>query len=236
VLVLLAIGPLGFGPAATITALVLFAIPPILTNGYVGMREVDRDVVEAAAGRRAEPAAGGAPGRAAAGRAAAAQRHPPGRGAGHRDRDHRRARRGGGLGNIILRGFGTQDQAAVVSGALLVPASPVDGAAVRRGARRVLDPAPWQSRGDRSDPLTVTRDASVTRWARTNAGAHVPAGHARPLRRDTEGGAHAPIPDSLRLLAGRRASRSRVTACGVVTAVTRSPRATAGVAVVAVVG
>ncbi len=50
VLVLLAIGPLGFGPAATITALVLFAVPPILTNGYVGMREVDRDVVEAARG------------------------------------------------------------------------------------------------------------------------------------------------------------------------------------------
>ena len=50
VLVLLAIGPLGFGPRSTITALVLFAVPPILTNGYVGMREVDRDVVEAARG------------------------------------------------------------------------------------------------------------------------------------------------------------------------------------------
>jgi osmoprotectant transport system permease protein len=34
----------------TIIALVLFAIPPIMTNAYVGMREVDRDAVESARG------------------------------------------------------------------------------------------------------------------------------------------------------------------------------------------
>src|SRR4029079_1894680 len=28
----------------------LFALPPIITNGYVGMREVDKDTVEAAKG------------------------------------------------------------------------------------------------------------------------------------------------------------------------------------------
>jgi osmoprotectant transport system permease protein len=33
-----------------IIALVLFAIPPLVTNTYVGMREADRDVVEAARG------------------------------------------------------------------------------------------------------------------------------------------------------------------------------------------
>ena len=33
-----------------IIALVLFALPPLLTNAYVGMREADRDVVEAARG------------------------------------------------------------------------------------------------------------------------------------------------------------------------------------------
>ncbi|GGW61152.1 ABC transporter permease [Streptomyces xantholiticus] len=38
------------GYAPTIIALVLFAVPPLLTNAYVGMREVDRDVVEAARG------------------------------------------------------------------------------------------------------------------------------------------------------------------------------------------
>jgi osmoprotectant transport system permease protein len=58
VLLLLALGPVGssyFGPfgragAATLVALVLFALPPIITNAYVGMREVDRDTIEAARG------------------------------------------------------------------------------------------------------------------------------------------------------------------------------------------
>jgi osmoprotectant transport system permease protein len=58
VLLLLSIGPVGadrFGPygragLATLLALVLFALPPIITNAYVGMREVDRDTVEAARG------------------------------------------------------------------------------------------------------------------------------------------------------------------------------------------
>jgi osmoprotectant transport system permease protein len=58
VLLLLSIGPIGadyFGPygragLATLVALVLFALPPIITNAYVGMREVDRDTVEAARG------------------------------------------------------------------------------------------------------------------------------------------------------------------------------------------
>ncbi len=36
--------------SSTIVALVLFGLPPLLTNAYVGMREVDRDVVEAARG------------------------------------------------------------------------------------------------------------------------------------------------------------------------------------------
>jgi osmoprotectant transport system permease protein len=58
VLVLLSVGPLGtavLGPygragLATLVALVLFAMPPIITNAYVGMREVDREIVEAATG------------------------------------------------------------------------------------------------------------------------------------------------------------------------------------------
>ena len=41
---------IGFGNRATIIALAVFAIPPLLTNTYVGIREVDRDVVEAARG------------------------------------------------------------------------------------------------------------------------------------------------------------------------------------------
>jgi len=58
VLVLLSVGPLGtavLGPygragLATLVSLVLFALPPIITNAYVGMREVDREIVEAATG------------------------------------------------------------------------------------------------------------------------------------------------------------------------------------------
>ncbi len=58
VLVLLSVGPLGtadFGPygragLATLVSLFVFALPPIITNAYVGVREVDREVVEAATG------------------------------------------------------------------------------------------------------------------------------------------------------------------------------------------
>ncbi|MEU7336425.1 ABC transporter permease [Streptomyces sp. NPDC007074] len=51
VLVLLLLTPLGrYGEGPTVVALVLFAVPPLLTNAYVGMREVDRSVVRAARG------------------------------------------------------------------------------------------------------------------------------------------------------------------------------------------
>jgi osmoprotectant transport system permease protein len=43
-------GPYGRAGLATLIALVLFALPPIITNAYVGMREVDRDVIEASRG------------------------------------------------------------------------------------------------------------------------------------------------------------------------------------------
>ncbi|TXS54370.1 ABC transporter permease [Streptomyces sp. t39] len=51
VLVLLLLSPIGaWGSWPTVIALVLFAVPPLLTNAYVGMRGVDRDVVRAARG------------------------------------------------------------------------------------------------------------------------------------------------------------------------------------------
>ncbi|MFC8270991.1 ABC transporter permease [Streptomyces sp. NPDC057271] len=51
VLVLLLLSPIGsYGEWPTIIALVLFAVPPLLTNAYVGMRGVDADVVRAARG------------------------------------------------------------------------------------------------------------------------------------------------------------------------------------------
>ncbi|MFF0221385.1 ABC transporter permease [Streptomyces sp. NPDC004629] len=51
VLVLLLLTPVGrWGEGPTVVALVLFAVPPLLTNAYVGVREVDRGVVRAARG------------------------------------------------------------------------------------------------------------------------------------------------------------------------------------------
>ena len=119
-LVLLAIGPLGFGPQSTIAALVLFAVPPILVNGYVGMREVDRDVVEAARGVGLSPLQVvrtvelplAVPLLLNGIRLAAVQTIATATIAA--------LVAGGGLGAIILLGFGTQDQAAVLAGALLV--------------------------------------------------------------------------------------------------------------------
>ena len=54
VLVLLVLSPEPFGirnvVTCTVVALVLFAVPPILTNAYAGIRGVDADLVEAARG------------------------------------------------------------------------------------------------------------------------------------------------------------------------------------------
>ena len=45
-----AFGPFGRSGLATLVTLALFALPPIVTNTYTGITEVDRDVVEAARG------------------------------------------------------------------------------------------------------------------------------------------------------------------------------------------
>lgn len=44
------LGPFGRSGIATLVTLALFALPPIVTNTYTAMTEVDRDVVEAALG------------------------------------------------------------------------------------------------------------------------------------------------------------------------------------------
>lgn len=150
-LALLALGPLSFGNTSTVVALVLFGIPPILTNAYVGMREVDRDVVEAARGMgmsgpemlaRVElPLA--TPLVMNGVRLAAVQIVATATIAALVG--------GGGLGRIISSGFARQDIAALVSGAILVAlfAIAVEGAfallaratdPVRRARRRA--PAP----------------------------------------------------------------------------------------------
>jgi osmoprotectant transport system permease protein len=121
-LTLFAVSPIGFGDRATTIALALFAIPPILTNTFVGFRGVDADVREAARAMGMSP--GQVIGRvdlplamplvmtgirtaavqvvATAGLAALVG--------------------GGGLGQIINLGFGQQNYGEMIAGAVLVAA------------------------------------------------------------------------------------------------------------------
>jgi osmoprotectant transport system permease protein len=121
-LTIFAVTPIGFGDPATTIALAVFAVPPILTNTYVGFRGVDADVREAA---RAMGMGRGQVIRrvdfplalplvmtgvrtatvqvvATAGLAALVG--------------------GGGLGQIISLGFGQQNYGVMIAGALLVAA------------------------------------------------------------------------------------------------------------------
>jgi osmoprotectant transport system permease protein len=120
---LLTIFPLtfiGFGYEPIVLALALFALPPLLANAYLGVREVDPDATDAARGmglsagqmlRRVElPLA--VPYLAAGFRTAAVQVVATATLAAFVN--------GGGLGMIISRGFGLQANGQVIAGALLV--------------------------------------------------------------------------------------------------------------------
>ncbi|GAA3115499.1 hypothetical protein GCM10010449_41980 [Streptomyces rectiviolaceus] len=121
VLVLLTLTPLGeHGDMPTLIALVLFAVPPLLTNAYIGMREVDRSVVEAARGM-------GMSGRQLFARVELPLAYPlimtGVRSAGVQvvATATLAAMAGeGGLGRIITAGFNLQNTPQVVAGALLV--------------------------------------------------------------------------------------------------------------------
>jgi osmoprotectant transport system permease protein len=122
VLLVLAPRPFGLGDLSIVTALVLFAIPPVLTNTYVGVREVDRAAVDAARGmgmsgwqvlRDVElPLA--APLVVQGLRLAGVQIIATATIAALAG--------GGGLGRLITEGFNRQDQPQLVSGAVLVAA------------------------------------------------------------------------------------------------------------------
>ncbi|MBO1333860.1 ABC transporter permease [Streptomyces sp. VRA16 Mangrove soil] len=141
VLVLLTLTPLGrHGDVPTLIALVLFAVPPLLTNAYVGMREVDRAVVEAARGMgmsggqvflRVElPLA--YPLVMTGLRSAAVQVIATATLAAMAGE--------GGLGRIITAGFNLQDTPQVVAGAVLVAALALAVELVFVAVGRVLDP------------------------------------------------------------------------------------------------
>ncbi|MDN3297918.1 ABC transporter permease [Streptomyces ficellus] len=141
VLVLLTITPLGrHGDLPTVIALVLFAVPPLLTNAYVGMREVDRAVVEAARGmgmsggqvfRKVElPLA--YPMVMTGLRSATVQVVATATLAAMAG--------GGGLGRVITAGFNTNNTPQVVAGALVVGALALLAEGVLVAAGRALDP------------------------------------------------------------------------------------------------
>lgn len=110
----------GFGARPAFVALVALAVPPLVTNAYVAMRGVDRDVVEAARGMgmtggellwRVElPIA--LPLVLAGVRTAAVQVVATATLAA--------VTAWGGLGRFIYDGFGQRDNAQIVAGALLV--------------------------------------------------------------------------------------------------------------------
>ncbi|QKW07267.1 ABC transporter permease [Streptomyces sp. NA04227] len=148
VLVLLTLTPLGeHADLPTLIALVLFAVPPLLTNAYLGMREVDRSVVEAARGMgmsglqvfaRVElPLAYGlimTGIRSAAVQVVATATLAAMAGEG-------------GLGRIITAGFNLQNTPQVVAGAFLVASLALLVEAVLVLAGRVFDPMRGRSRG-----------------------------------------------------------------------------------------
>ncbi|MFE2939384.1 ABC transporter permease [Streptomyces sp. NPDC059255] len=152
VLALFMVSPLrNSGSVPTIIALVLFAVPPLLTNTYVGMREVDPAVVEAARGM-------GMSGRQVFVRVELPLAYPMIM-TGLRSAAVQVVATAtiaamvgqGGLGRIITAGFNTYDTGQVVAGALLVAllALLVEGALV--ALDRLIDPAPSLT-GTPADP------------------------------------------------------------------------------------
>ena len=116
------VSAIGFGNRATIVALAIFAIPPLLTNTYVGMRDVDPEVLEAARGMGFSPwgllrgveVPLALPLIAAGFRTAAVQVVATATLAALVG--------GGGLGTLINNGFGNQDKGQIFAGGLLVAA------------------------------------------------------------------------------------------------------------------
>jgi osmoprotectant transport system permease protein len=121
-LTVFAVTPIGFGNRATTIALAIFAVPPILTNTFVGFDGVDRTVREAAR------AMGMSPGQVI--RRAEFPLALPLVMTGIRTATVQVVATtglaalvgGGGLGRLITLGFGQQDYGQVVAGAILVAA------------------------------------------------------------------------------------------------------------------
>ena len=131
---------IAFGLGPTVIAMILLAIPPILTNTYVGVQQVDRDTVEAARGmgmtgrqvlRRLEmPLA--APLIVTGIRTAAVQVIATATLAALIG--------GGGLGRFIVDGFAQGDEVVLMAGAILVALLAIVSELVFGGLARLARP------------------------------------------------------------------------------------------------
>lgn len=149
VVVLFAVSPLGTSLLSLSLALALFALPPVLTNTYVGMREVDREAVEAARGmgmspgqvfRRVElPLA--FPLVAAGVRSAVLQVLATAVLAA--------AVGGGGLGRYLIDGLGSQDYPQLQAGAVLVAVLALAVELLLALVQRLVDPVARSRRTSR---------------------------------------------------------------------------------------
>lgn len=137
---------LGFGNRPTVLAAALFAVPPILSNAFTGVREVDQAARDAARGMGMSGARSllavelplALPLIAAGLRTAAVQvvaTVPLAALVG-----------GGGLGTVIVRGFATQRYGAVLAGGVLVAALCLLVELVLAVVQRLLTPAPMRVR------------------------------------------------------------------------------------------
>ena len=116
-------GPYGRAGLATLIALTLFALPPLITNAYVAVREVPGDVKESADGHGHDRPPAVLPGRAAARAAAGGVRasgwrwcrcgRPP---------PSRPWWPGPGLGRVITDGFYRTNYGKGIAGAIVVAA------------------------------------------------------------------------------------------------------------------
>lgn len=134
------IGSIGVGTTAAVLALVIFAIPPIITNAHVGVVSVEDRVRSSAV---AMGMSGGqvlrlielplaVPLLFAGLRTALVQTTATATLAAFVG--------GGGLGRFILDGFALQDQTMVLAGVVLVAALTVSMELVLAGVQRLLDP------------------------------------------------------------------------------------------------
>ena len=175
VLVILVLLPAPFGRSTTsaLIAFTLFAIPPLLTNTYVGVREVDRSTVDAARGMGLTPwqvllrveLPLAVPLLMNGVRVAAVQVFATVSIAA--------IAAFGGLGRIITGatgGIGGTDLAELVAGALIIAVLAVVLDLVLAGLTRLVDPFP-RARPQRRQPADPLEPAAVT----GPAGSTVPA-------------------------------------------------------------